>query len=299
MNTAPDTQSAQVTQLPGQAPTAQPAGVELGLADGVPAAVTPDTDELGTPGAAAPAGALSPESTDTDELGIPGEEELDDPSTLGKRFKDTQAALTEKSQELAALREEQAESMAEITRRSYELQDAYAEQEEVAQFWASQAMQDLQRFQGVNIQQLTQEQYAGYQRDFAQARQKAEYHQQALNATKARAKAVRERAIQRAAAVSRASLVRAIPNFDEAYTEIGRYAIQNGVSPDVFREITDPGLIRLIHRGMQADSQKDTIKVTQQRQAQRVAAAANIAPPSKPSGPRPIADRMYNPGARK
>ena len=203
--------------------------------------------------------------SETDELesdtedGIPdeGEEEVTD---YEQRFKDTQASLTEKSQELSQLRQEQSEAMAEITSIRFDLTDRMNEAEQVASFWANQAQADVQRLQQVNPQQLTQEQYGQWQQQMAAVQHRANQLNQALAQTQQQSKKARDEAMNREAAIARASLERTIDGFQEVYPEIGKYAIEQGVNPRVWRDITDPALVRILHRAMQAEAQPDTVE---------------------------------------
>lgn len=235
--------------------------------------------------------------TDEDDSDIsddtPEDDDEADEGGYKQRFKDTQAKLTETSQQLAAMREEQAESMAELTRTSYELQDRFAEQEQIAGFWMNIAQQDVQRLQQVNVQQLNQQQYAQWQQQSQAAFQRAQQLQQALQQTLAKSKEHRESSRQREAAIARAKLTRSIENFDEAYPKLGQFAVSKGVNPQVFKEITDPGLIQIIHEAMQLQSQPDAIKKIAQTKQKPNRTAPNARSRMVTAQPKTLAQRLY------
>ena len=259
------------------------------------------TDELdteGTPGDsvedAEDDGALAAEGKDEDDSdtddGTPDEDESSDDS-FEQRYKDTQAALTEKSQELATLKEEMAQQAGQLTETGLELQERLNEVQQVAEFYAQIADQDVMMLRQQNVQAMSQEQYAQWQAGMNAAGQRSQMLKQRLDQVKAHNEKVREDSINRAAQIPRAQLVRSIDNFDEAYPEIAKYAVQEGVNPTVFKEITDPGLIKIIHKAMSVDSAPDAIEeVVKKTQAKRKLATARKTP--KPAH-KTLADKLY------
>jgi len=240
----------------------------------------------------------APAVTDADD----GESDTDDSTpdetdaeeaTYEKRYKDLQAEFTERTQELSHLKTEMAESQAEVTRATFELQDRYSEQEQVANFLMNQARGEFQQLQNVNVRQLNQQQYAQWQQAIAAAGQKAQQVTQTFEHIKARAKELRDGARSREAAIARAQLTHSIDNFDEAYPKIGQYAVSEGVNPQVFKEITDPGLIKIIHKAMSLTSQPDVIKKVITKQ-QSMPSKAQVAKSRTPAAqPKTLAEKMY------
>ena len=262
-----------------------------------PEATADTTDEVSTPavtevlevsddGALAAGGATE----DTIDDGSTPKEEGDD-TGYEKRYKDLQAEFTQRTQELSQLKSEVGDREAEITRRTYELQDKFGEQEQVAGFLLSQYQGEFQQLQQVNVQQLNQQQYAQWQQAIQQASQRVQRTNQALEGIQARGRQIREDNIRRQAAVARASLVRTIDKFDEVYPEIHKHAVAQGVSADVFREITDPGLIRIIHEHRQMKSQPDVIKKVTQSAPARPSAVAKARVPA--AQPKTLAQKLY------
>ncbi len=212
------------------------------------------------------------EESDQEAPETEGEEVVD----WEKRYKDTQKHIEETNAEMRALREEQAQAMGEVTQARYELADKFQEAEQAAQYWASQAMGDVQRLQSVNVQQLTQEQYGQWQQQMTAAQQRAQLFQQGFKQTQEQAKTARDEALRREATVARAQLERVIPDFDAVYPEIGKYAVEQGVHPKVWRDITDPGLVRLLHKAMQDSKQPDIIKEVETKTKARKQEVRNL-----------------------
>jgi hypothetical protein len=303
-------EKAPVVDLPTGQPTQRSMADRLASGQGGKAVVEEDTEALEdtTPGstpdsavgsaagdddpAASEADDDTPDTDDDD--GTPEGEEEDEDAGYEQRYKDTQAKLTETAQQLSTVRTEAAKQMAEIARERYALQDQYEEAEQVAQFWAGQAMTELQQLQQVNTQQLTQEQYAQWQQAATQAQRRAQQYQQGLQRTLAQSKQARDNARGREAAVARAQLTTQIPDWDKVYPEIGKFAVSKGVSPQVFAEITDPGLMIWMHEQMQQSSQPDVVEEITRRATPRTPGQGrNATSVTRNTGPRTIAERLY------
>jgi len=207
-------------------------------------------------------GALA--TTEDDEFESDTDSTPDDDETEGggyeQRFKDTQAALTEKSQEFSDLKTEYSDRVGALTQAEFDVNDKFGEAEQVATFWSNIAQQDLMQLQQVNVQQLNQQQYAQWQQQVGMATQKANQLNQALANTQQQTKKIKDEQMQRQVAVSRAELDRSIDNFGEVYGDIGKYAIESGVDPKVWQDITDPGLVKILHKAMVASNQPDAIE---------------------------------------
>lgn len=229
-----------------------------------------DTDDSGTPDDSVESdaeddGALAATDTDdddsdTDDDGSTPDDEDAEEGGFEKRYKDAQAELTRKSQELADIKSEFASQAGEITDARFALQEQTEAVEQVSQFWATMAQNDLQRLQGVNVSTLDQAQYAQWQQQLTAAQHRAGQLNQALAETQKRAQQAKQTAIQRESAIARARLTKVISDFDTVYPEIGKYAVSRGVNPKVFNQITDPGLIEIIHEAMSSNAAGDTIE---------------------------------------
>jgi hypothetical protein len=251
---------------------------------------TPSDEEVAEDDGALAADKAEDEESDTDDDGTPDDEESDDDG-YEQRFKDTQAKLTEASQALAELKKARAEEAGQVTEASIELNERLTEVEGMAQFYADIAEQDLKSLSQVNVRQLSQEEYAQWQQQSAAAQQRSMLLKQRLDQVKAYTKQAKEGASKRTAQVARAQLLHSIDNFDEVYPEIAKFAVDYGVSRAVMQEITDPGLIQLIHEFRNMKSQPDAIEeVTKKARPKRKLPSARVAP--KPA-PKTLADKLY------
>ena len=133
-----------------------------------------------------------------------------------------------------------------MTSARFELEDRTKESEQIAQYWANKAQADVQRARSINYAQVPPEQISQAQQWQQQAEINYQQTQQALNHTIEQGKKLREDSLSREAAISRARLTREIPDFDQRYPDICKFAVEQGVSPEVFRDIIDPGLIRTV-----------------------------------------------------
>lgn len=211
------------------------------------------------------------EESDLDET---PEEEESEHTDWEKRYKDSQIdiqesreAATQASEELSRVRSEESDTYAQMTSARFELEDRTKESEQIAQYWANKAQADVQRARSINYAQVPPEQISQAQQWQQQAEINYQQTQQALNHTIEQGKKLREDSLSREAAISRSRLTRDIPNFDTVYPDIGKFAVEQGVNPQVFKDIVDPGLIRLINRAMNMSATPDIIETTKQNKA--------------------------------
>jgi len=211
------------------------------------------------------------EESDLDET---PEEDESEHTDWEKRYKDSQIdiqesreAASEASEELSRVRSEESDTYAQMTSARFELEDRTKESEQIAQYWANKAQADVQRARSINYAQVPPEQISQAQQWQQQAEINYQQTQQALNHTIEQGKKLREDSLSREAAISRSRLTRDIPDFDTVYPDIGKFAVEQGVNPQVFKDIVDPGLIRLINRAMNMSATPDIIETTKQNKA--------------------------------
>jgi hypothetical protein len=220
------------------------------------------------------ASATGDTTDDESDLEETPEEEPLDEVTWEKRYKDSQIDIQESreaasvaGEELSRIRSEESDTYAQMTSARFELDDRTKESEQVAQYWANMAQADVQRARSINFALVPPDQVAQAQQWQQQAEIKFQQTQQALNHTIEQGKKLRDDSLSREAAISRARLTREIPDFDAAYPEIGKFAVDQGVNPQVFKDIVDPGLIRLLNRAMNMSATPDIIETTKQTKA--------------------------------
>lgn len=221
-----------------------------------------ETPELSAESEVSEDGALAADETEVDEedLDETPESEAEGDTVWEKRYKDTQAEYTKVSEELSRFRAEESQVFADMTGARYELEDKLTQGEQMAQYWANKAMAEVQQARQVNFANVPPDQIAQAQQWVQQTEAKFQQTQQELQRTMEAAKQAREDALAREAKISRARLTREIRDFDTVYPEIGKFAVDQGVNPAVFRDIVDPGLIRIINMAREMAGTPDAIE---------------------------------------
>jgi hypothetical protein len=239
------------------------------------------------------------EESESDLEEAPEEEESEN-TDWEKRYKDSQIdiqesreAVNEAKEELSRVRSEESDTYAQMTSARFELEDRTKQSEQIAQYWANMAQADVQRARSINFAQVPPEQVAQAQQWQQAAEIKYQQTQQALNHTIEQGKKLREESLAREAAISRARLTRDIPNFDDVYPELGKFAVEQGVNPEVFKEIVDPGLIGLINRAMNMSATPDIIETTKQTKAKAPKARSTQDQPRSTDGKYKKVDQAF------
>lgn len=215
-------------------------------------------------------GALASDGTEEEDSDL-GEEAPDDDETEStdweKRYKDSQqhieATSAERDQaveEVQRVREESAAVFAEMTDARYQLTDQLTEVQQTAEFYNNLAQQEVMRARQINFAAIPAHQVAQAQQYRQAAEVKYQQTAQALEQAKANAARATSDALAREAQISRAQLTREMPDFDTVYPQLGEFAISEGVNPKVFKDIVDPGLIRLINKAMKMTQTPDVIE---------------------------------------
>jgi hypothetical protein len=262
-----------------------------------------DTDtDTGTPAADEVLGAeeeTDPAATETDEseldtdTGTPEEEEEEE-GGYEKRFKDTQAKLTETAQELSRVRAEYAEEGAALQALEFEYQDKMEQQGRIANYLAQKAFGRVQQLQMINPSTLNQQQYAQWQQELGATQQIAQQTQADLQRIEAEVKDAKAKSVAREIAISKKYLNNAIPDFAQVYPEICSFMVSQGVSQKVALETTDPGVIKMAHQLMSLLKQPDVIKTTvTQARTTGVAPARNARSRTGTPQPKTLEQKLY------
>jgi hypothetical protein len=215
-------------------------------------------------------------ASDDDEIEIKvGDEVKVVPVAALKRLYGQEAALTKKSMELAARREE-AEAAFSIANGTYvtQLEKAKGEVDKYAKY-------DFELL----AQRLSPEQFKRLQAD----RNAANDHFKFL-AEEARGFAeqvtVQRNEMQRKAAVEAvAVLKRDIEGWNtEVYKDVRSFAIENGIDEDDFDQLTSAPAIKLMHRAMSATRELETLKARTAKLKEKLAKAPRNAVSSGAEG---------------
>lgn len=281
----------QPTQPPGESPTDGVPGLEMGDAagqpynegeppksegvldndpvnDGYPGEQTPEEDE----GAefAQPEGELMPEEGG-DEGGL-------DPTVQEWRDK-AEAAEEARGQ----MERDYRHKTALIAQKRRALDDNLGDVEAQAQFFANFADQGVQRFEGVNWQEL-QVNPEEYQRTRAQFQQAVSYQQQ-MNATleqvKSRAAEMREEARNADAELSREILPTVIPDWsNDKYRKLCDYAAERfSLPPEVMQDRTEHWIFELLNESMAMREAPGKVVGERRRQTNSAPTGRNQAQP--------------------
>lgn len=227
-------------------------------------------------------GALAADTTDETEADIDDDTPAESESDAGvweERYKDTQAKLTETSQELSRMRSEESEAFGELTGARFEMNQHLDKAKAVAEYWGSLAEASVRKARAIDFSQVPPDQIGQAQQFVRQAEIQYQQTMQQMQQTLGQVEQAKKEATAKEVAIARAQLTRQIPDFDTGapgqtgYDRIREFAVQSGVNPQVMNDITDPGLIALIHGAMTVSSAPDTIEtVTKKTQVKRKAA---------------------------
>lgn len=212
-----------------------------------------------------------------------------------KRLYGQEAALTRKSQEVAALRKQTDEQHA---RHKTALETLVKRAEDAYRPFADADMLVLSR-------ELSPEDFKAVREEAKKAYENYKFlHEELNNFTKAEADKAHAEYQTRAAECLKAlqDPEKGIKGFDEAlYGELAKFAVAQGMPEEGFYRITDAGLLKMIHAAMRYDRAK---KVTAQKTAQPAKKVIRARQPTDASGrfvsgnARQALDRLSESGTR-
>ena len=164
-----------------------------------------------------------------------------------KRLWGQEAALTRKSQEVAAKRKEVEQTEAKY---AASLDKLY---QKAAQRWEPYSKIDML----VASKQLDTDQFAALRQEAQVAYEEFRFISEEAESFVKQAEATRQEQLKVAAQEAVKVLKEAIPNWNsQLYDNIREYAISNGMSPDVINNLVDPIAIQLIHKARLFDESK-------------------------------------------
>lgn len=222
------------------------------LEDGVDDAV--DTD-----------GELDPETEA--EAGDPEDGELPEVSPEYMELEDKYKSLEAEFSRVTANRKEIEASLevarTESVRMRQDLEGKFEEAEQVANYYADMANQQLQQLSSVNPATLTQEQWGQYQSAYQQAQMQVQQNAYLLEQIKQKRTETLEATKTREAEIARERLKVRIPDWSsEKYNKLGEVAKEYGYSENEFFETTDHRLMILLN---EVAASRDAAKVVQKK----------------------------------
>lgn len=196
------------------------------------------------------------EATDDDEVKVRvGDEEHVVKVKDLKRLFGQEAALTKKSQALAAERKAAIET-AQVNAHALER-------------LFTKSAEKLQKYQGIDwalaAKELDQESYTALREEAQSAFNEHQFFIQEVQGFQGRQQEIIQQTLRAQAKVANEILADAIPEWgDRLYGEVRSYAIDLGMDADVVNNLTDPAAIQIIHKAMLYDRAHKTVaeKVT-------------------------------------
>lgn len=178
-----------------------------------------------------------------------------------KRLYGQEAALTKKSQEVAAKRKE---LEAANQKAAAQLDRIY---QKVAARWEPYSKIDML----VASKQLDAEQFAALRKEAQEAYDDFRFITQEVDTFVQEQNAARQQAIQAQAKEAVKVLKDAIPNWSqELYNDVRAYAVEKGMDENIVNSLVDPVAIQMIHKAMQFDKAKTIVTKKKVAQPKKV-----------------------------
>lgn len=217
------------------------------------------------------------EATDDDEVKVRvGDEEHSVKVKDLKRLFGQEAALTKKSQALAAERKAAIET-AQVNAHALER-------------LFTKSAEKLNKYQGIDwalaAKELDQESYTALREEAQSAFNEHQFFVQEVQGFQSRQQEIIQQTLRAQAKVANEILADAIPEWgDRLYGEVRSYAIDLGMEAEVVNNLTDPAAIQIIHKAMLYDRAHKTVaeKVTKAKAKtpKKVLKAGNRMAPTK------------------
>lgn len=178
-----------------------------------------------------------------------------------KRLYGQEAALTKKSQDVAAKRKE---LEASNQKAAAQLDRIY---QKVASRWEPFSKVDML----VASKQLDADQFAALRKEAQEAYDDFRFITQEVDTFVQEQNTARQQAVQAQAKETVKVLKDAIPNWSQAiYNDIRSYAIEKGMDENVVNNLVDPSAILMVHKAMQFDKAKTIVTKKKVSQPKKV-----------------------------
>jgi hypothetical protein len=214
-------------------------------------------------------GALSADETEDDLEALDEAPEGEEAEVVDweKRYNDQQSELGRYQEERESSETEHSTAMAEILRARYDLEDRMSEQDQQGKFLVQMTTASADRFRNINWANVPPDQLPALQQQAQQAMMQEQQVTNAYNQQVKRATDIKEQATGREAVIARQRLTRTIPDFDNVYPEMAKYAAGRGMDRDQFNQIVDPAVMEMIYDSMTLRNAPDTITTKKQPKA--------------------------------
>lgn len=214
------------------------------------------------------AAALDDEAPGDDPEADLGDDEDDSP--FKKRYEDLRAEFNRYLEQHQGFEREHAESMSQHLELRFELEDKLQEAVDRAGFLYNTMSGNAQRFRNINWSQVPPDKVQEVQAQAQAALQMEQQAAQAFQQVQQQSEETRRLVKQREAAIAKTRLRRTIPGWsNETYAELREFAVNSGMAPQAFNELTNPVIIEWAYAAKQlADAgRKGSQKRTTKRKA--------------------------------
>lgn len=191
-----------------------------------------------------------------------------------RRYKDLQSEYTKLTQSREEFESEMAQSLTEVKRREFELDDVLAESRQHAELLVNAMKGQANHYRNMDWNQIPADQLPTFKQQAQAAFQQESQVMQALEQIKSKQKAAYDTQLQREAELSRTRLKKTIPGWgNELYGTLRDYSEKRGLDPMLFNAITNPAVIEMIHDSFAYRSAGSKAKTVSKSKSQKLANA--------------------------
>tara|TARA_R110002020_G_scaffold42958_2_gene125296 strand:- start:6008 stop:7045 length:1038 start_codon:yes stop_codon:yes gene_type:complete len=212
------------------------------------------------------------DSDDLDDQAPEGQHADDlnsDPAGYEKRYKDLQSEVQHILESKSANNREHAESMGEHLKMRFSLEDQLTEAASRVEFLKNTMEGNAQRFQNIDWSKVPPEKVQEVQAQAQQAFMMQQQAQTTFNQVMEQVDTTRETVKKREAEIAKIRLRRSIPNWDnKTYGELRNFAVESGMPPEAFNDITDPVIIEWAHNAMIGSKAQRSVQVKKKKRSQ-------------------------------
>jgi hypothetical protein len=186
-----------------------------------------------------------------------------------KRYKDLQSEVQHILESKGEMNREHAESMGEHLKMRFGLEDQLTEAASRVEFLKNTMEGNAQRFQNIDWSRVPPEKVQEVQAQAQQAFVMQQQAQNSFNQVMEQVNNTRDVVRKREAEIAKIRLRRSIPNWDnKTYGELRNFAVESGMPPEAFNDITDPVVIEWAHNAMVGAKANRSVQVKKKKRTQ-------------------------------
>jgi hypothetical protein len=193
---------------------------------------------------------------------------------LEKSYKDLQRQFTKDRQEREGYNQQLSEQMVTMTNAQHELEDTLSNSRQMAEFLASEAKGNADRFRNLNWSQVPADKAQEVQAAMSAAFAKEQQVTQALNHITQQQQQHFEQKMTRQAKLAANQLQFKIPNWgQETYSAIREHANEMGLPAEMFNRIVEPAALEMFYQSMMYKGAGKKAKTVAKTKSQKPASA--------------------------